>query len=92
MSGNWISNDSDDEGIFINAAGDVGIGTNSLTHRAEVSAGANNTLTSTRQALRIHGGTVTGTNADGVIAASSFINHGSGDGTATITSFQGICR
>ena len=89
MSGNWISNDGGNEGIFIDAAGDVGIGTNSLTHRAEVNGGAAvNSLNPTRQALRINGGTVTGTNANGVIA-SSFINHGSGDGTAIITSFQG---
>ena len=36
MSGFWLSNDGDNEGVFVNSSGNVGIGTSSISERLEV--------------------------------------------------------
>ena len=38
-NGKWLSNDGDDEGVFVDTSGNVGIGTNSLSTKFEVSGG-----------------------------------------------------
>ncbi len=40
--GNWISNDGDNEGLFIDAAGEVGIGINSPAHDLDIQTASGN--------------------------------------------------
>ncbi|MGM0650110.1 MAG: hypothetical protein ACQES1_06330, partial [Bacteroidota bacterium] len=40
MNGNWLSNDGDDEGVFVDTDGDVGIGTTTPAEKLELVDGA----------------------------------------------------
>jgi long-tail fiber proximal subunit len=67
MSGFWLSNDGGNEGVWVDAAGNVGIGTASPVARLDVSGALD-----VSSALRLWGWNVGNTDIDGLLPGSTF--------------------